>query len=459
MTASTEAPAPAAIASPQSHVIDVSQIIDTQKLNAFVVRLVVISWLVTFCDGFDLNSIAFVAPYLKTAYALDNRTVANIFASGGAGALFGGLLFGWMGDRIGRRAAIITAVGLSGTFTLLLALADRPWELVFIRFINGVALGGALPLIWTLTIEYVPTRYRATVVTLVMLGYGLGVFVAGPLSLALIPGFGWQSVFVCGGVASLLAALLVWRKLPESLRYLAHRGGDPERIARIIRRLIPGRRIEPAQVFVPALDAPRLRAGVALFDGPLRWITPLLWIAFAASSMTMYFFVSWGPILFERMGLTRSDAAWSSSFNALTGAVGAVAVMRFTDRRGPGSLMVMPVIALPLLLVLGTTHVSASGIMLMTGVLYLLLGGTHYGIQSILGIYYPTAERARGAGWASSIGKVGSVAAQLMGGWLLGSQMSSRSPFLVLAVFPALFAVAILSLAAVARRSGLRAQP
>lgn len=458
MTASTEAPA--ALAYPQSPVIDVSQIIDTQRLNAFVLRLVVISWVVTFCDGFDLNSIAFVAPYLKTAYALDNRTVATIFASGGAGTLVGGLLFGWMGDRIGRRAAIITAVGLSGTFTLLLALADHPWELVFIRFINGVALGGALPLIWTLTIEYVPTRYRATVVTLVMLGYGLGIFVAGPLSLALIPRFGWQAVFVCGGVASLFAAVLVWRKLPESLRFLAQRGGDPERIARIIRRLIPGRPIEAAQVSLAALPVSSSRAAVALFAGPLRWITPLLWTAFAASSMTMYFFVSWGPILFERMGLTRSDAAWSSSFNALTGAVGAVAVMRFTDRTGPGSLMVMPAIAIPLLLLLGTTHVSAGTFMLLSGVLYLLLGGTHYGIQSILGIYYPTAERARGAGWASSIGKVGSVAAQLMGGWLLGSQMTSRSPFLVLALFPALFVVAIFSLAAVARRSGpLRAAP
>lgn len=457
MTASAEAPA--ALAYPHTPPVDVSQIIDTQRLNAFVVRLVVISWLVTFCDGFDLNSIAFVAPYLKTAYALDNRAVATIFASGGAGALLGGLLFGWMGDCIGRRAAIVAAVGLSGTFTLLLALADRSWELVFIRFINGIALGGALPLIWTLTIEYVPTRYRATVVTLVMLGYGLGVFVAGPLSLALIPGFGWQSVFVCGGVASLFAAVLVWRKLPESLRFLAQRGADPERIARIIRRLIPGQRIESQQLSVAAPSVPRPRASVALFDGPLRWITPLLWIAFAASSMTMYFFVSWGPILFERIGLTRSDAAWSSSFNALTGAVGAVAVMRFTDRTGPGSLMVMPAIAVPLLVLLGTTHVSAAAFMVTTAVLYLLLGGTHYGIQSILGIYYPTAERARGAGWASSVGKVGSVAAQLMGGWLLGSQVSSRSPFLVLALFPALFALAILTLAAVARRSPLHAVP
>jgi MFS transporter, AAHS family, 4-hydroxybenzoate transporter len=140
--------------------------------------------------------------------------------------------------------------------------------------------------------------------------------------------------------------------------------------------------------------------------------------------------------------------------NALAGAVGAVAVMRFTDRRGPGSLAVRPVIAVPLLLTLGITHVGAGGFMVMTRALYVLLGGTHYGIQSILGLYYPTVERARGAGWAASMGKIGSVAAPLMGGWLLSSQMTSRSPFLVLAAFPVLLVMAMLCLAAVARHGG-----
>ena len=416
--------------------IDIDHIIDSQRLNYFVVRLVAISWLVTFCDGFDQNAIGFVAPYLKSAFALENGALGPILAAGGAGALFGGLIFGWMGDRIGRRPAIITAVGLSGIFTLLLALANRPWELLAVRFMSGIALGGALPLIWTLTIEYVPTRYRATVVTLVMLGYGLGVFAAGPLSLALIPRHGWQSVFVCGGLAALIAAVSVWRKLPESLRFRAHRERDWARKTPALsrwRELLPGR----------------------LFVGSLRWITPLLWIAFAASSMTMYFFVTWGPILFERAGLTRNTAFWSSSWNAVAGAVGAIAVMRFTDRLGPGSLVVMPLIALPLLITVALAQMGPGGFVGMIAVLHVLLGGTHYGIQSVLGAYYPTGERARGAGWAASIGKIGSVAGPMMGGWLLGSHMTSRSPFLVLALLPLVFALAIVGIARVARRGDL----
>ncbi len=437
--------------------IDVSALIETQRLNGFVVRLVVISWLVTFLDGFDLNVIAFVAPYLKTAYHFDNPTLGAVFASGSAGALLGGVLFGFLGDRVGRRRAIIAAVGLFGLFTLLLALADRYWELMFMRFIGGVALGGALPLIWALSIEYVPVRYRATVVTLIMLGYGLGVCVAGPVSVALIPRFGWQSVFICGGGISLAAAVLVYLKLPESLRFLANRGDDRERILRILRRLIPNRRIEASQlVLAPPPATARSRGPAVLFDGYLRWLTPLLWTVFAASSLTMYFFATWGPIVLEQMGLSRTGAALSISANAIASAIGGIAVMRFTDRLGAASLAVMPAIAVPLLIVTGLMHLSVGLVMALTTAMYLLLGGNHYGVQSILGLYYPTAERARGAGWASSIGKVGGVAAPLLGGWLLTSHLTSRSPFLVLAVFPAVVSLGVLGIAAIARRGNLR---
>jgi AAHS family 4-hydroxybenzoate transporter-like MFS transporter len=437
--------------------IDVSAIIETQRLNGFVIRLVVISWLVTFLDGFDLNAIAFVAPYLKTAYRFDNPTLAVILASGGAGALLGGVLFGFLGDKVGRRRAIIASVGFFGLFTLFLALADRYWELVFMRFVGGIALGGALPLIWALSIEYVPVRYRATVVTLIMLGYGLGVSVAGPVSVALIPRFGWQSVFICGGGVSLAAALVVFLKLPESLRFLAHRGDDPERMLRIVQRLIPNRRIEASQLVLTSSPAtPRSRGPAVLFDGYLRWLTPLLWLVFAASSMTMYFFTAWGPIVMEQMGLSRTGAALSISANSIASAIGGIAVMRFTDRLGAASLAVMPAIAVPLLIVTGLMHLSVGLVMALTTAMYLLLGGNHYGVQSILGLYYPTAERARGAGWASSIGKVGGVAATLLGGWLLSSHLISRSPFLVLAVFPIVVCLGVLGIAAIARRGNLR---
>src|SRR5580692_12593759 len=102
--------------------IDVGQLIESQRPGPILLRLVLVCWLITFFDGFDTNAIAFAAPYLAKAYSFDKSALANVFAAGGFGTLFGGFLFGALGDRIGRRRAVIAATLTFALLTLLLAL-------------------------------------------------------------------------------------------------------------------------------------------------------------------------------------------------------------------------------------------------------------------------------------------------------------------------------------------------
>ena len=440
--------------------IDVGQLIESQRPGPILVRLVLVCWLITFFDGFDTNAIAFAAPYLAKAYSFDKSALAQVFAAGGFGTLFGGFLFGALGDRVGRRRAVIAATLTFSILTLLLALSDRYWELVLVRFLNGVALGGALPLTWALGVEYVPTRYRATAVTLIMLGYGIGVAAAGPISVALLPRFGWQSIFVFGGLASLLATGALWAYLPESLRFLAAQGADNERLARVVRWFDPKRNDPQDAQYVLASVAPLERQSwgpAPLFAGQMRWITPLLWFGYVASSMIAFFFTTWGPTVFEEMGLERSTAAWAVSLNSLAGALGAIALMRFTDRVGVISIAVMPAISVPALLAIGLAPIHPMTAVVMMGVLYVFLGGSHYGIISIAGTFYPTTHRALGTGWMSGIGKLGSVLAPLLGGALLSSGMPIQKIFAVLAVFPALFALCGFTIGRLEQAGKLRA--
>ncbi len=445
-----------------SSVIDVGQVIEGLQPGRVLVRLVLTCWLVTFFDGFDTNAIAFAAPYLSKAYTFDKAELANVFAAGGLGTLFGGFIFGPLGDYIGRRRAVITATLTFGILTLLLALSDRYWELLVARTLNGVALGGALPLIWALGVEYVPTRYRATAVTLIMLGYGIGVAAAGPISVALLPRFGWQALFVFGGVASLLATALLLAFLPESLRFLAARGSDPERLAEVVRWIDPGRSISPGTRYILTAIAPAERQSWGpwpLFAGQTRWVTPLLWLGYVASSMIAFFFTTWGPTVFEELGLDRSTAAWAVSMNSLAGAIGALSLMRFTDRLGVISIALMPAISVPALLVIGLAPVSPLTAVTMMGLLYVFIGGSHYGIISIAGTFYATPHRALGTGWMSGIGKLGSILAPLLGGVLLSSGMPVQRVFATLAVFPAIFAACGFMIGRLERTGKLRAAP
>jgi MFS transporter, AAHS family, 4-hydroxybenzoate transporter len=451
---------------PNSHIdsttdstLDVAAIIENQKPGRMLLRLVLISWLVTFFDGFDLNAIAFAAPYLTTAYSFNNQELAHVFMAGGVGALLGGFLFGAIGDRIGRRRAIIGATVAFGVLTLCLALCDRYSELLLVRFLDGIALGGAIPLTWSLSVEYVPVRYRATAVTLIMLGYGLGVSAAGPISLLLLPRFGWQSIFIFGGLASLVSALVLIAYLPESLRFLAVTNASPMRLAKTLKWLEPNRNVASTARFVlpgvPTVQEKNWGPQV-LFNGQGRWVTPLLWGGYAASSITTFFFTTWGPITFESMGFSRSTAAWALSLNSLASAIGALALMRFTDRVGVLSVALLPAVTVPLLLLAGLTNVSTAWFIVMMAVSYVFLGGSHYGITSISGSFYATPHRALGAGWMSGMGKLGSIFAPWLGGILLSSGGPVQHTFVVLAIFPAVVALCAFGIGILERTGRIR---
>lgn len=425
--------------------VDVGQIIEQQKLSRFLIRLVCLSWIITFFDGFDMNVISYAAPYLATSYHLDRVMVGNIFSIGLVGTMIGGFLFGYLGDRIGRRPAIILATASFGVLTLGFALAASYGALLALRLITGIAIGGMLPLSWALNIEFAPRRYRSTVVTLVMIGYSLGTAMGGPASLWLIPKFGWQAVFIFGGLASILAAVALVVFLPESIRFLASKGKRPDTITRILRQLAPLTQIPAGARFEVVDEANRSTSFKfsALFLGELRLITPLLWIAYIFSSMTTFFLATWTPLVFEAVGFTRATAAMAGTVNTLCGALGGLLLMRFTDIKGPIAITAMPALAIPLLLVTGLGDLGDAGFLAANALVALFVIGGHLGLHSIAGIFYPSAYRGNGAGWATSVAKIGSIAGPWLAGLILSTHLPVRNIFAIVAVCPAIFVVCI----------------
>jgi AAHS family 4-hydroxybenzoate transporter-like MFS transporter len=425
--------------------VDVTPIIESQRLSPFLVRLVLVSWLITFFDGFDLNVIAFVAPSLAAEFHLSRLMLGNVFSAGLVGTMAGGFAFGWLGDRIGRRPGVILATAAFGVLTLCYALASSYGALLAIRLVDGLAIGGMLPLCWALNMEYVPKRFRSTVVTVIMLGYSFGSSLGGPIANLLIPRFGWQSVYVFGGACSLAAAALLLVMLPESLKFLIVSRAAPARITAALRRLAPGLPLPASPRFILSDEAgseaaPGFRVAM-LFHGRLARITPLFWLGYIASSMTAFFLATWTPLLLESLGFTRADAASAASINSLGGALGGLLLMRFIDRRGPGMVTMMPLLAIPLLLVAGLGDLAHPAFLAVVFLVFVALIGGHFGMHSTAGIFYPSAIRGNGAGWATSVAKIGSIAGPLLGGVILSTHLPIRLIFVCLAICPACLAL------------------
>jgi len=305
--------------------------------------------------------------------------------------------------------------------------------------------------------EYVPKRYRATAVTLIMLGYGIGVSVGAPISIALIPRFGWMSVFTFGGAASLISAGVLVVTLPESLRFLVTTGRRPERLVRAVRQLAPDRDVPAGARFVLSDEQrspdDRVQNVGALFEGRLRYITPLLWAGYIASSMTTFFLAQLGTKVYLGLGFSFKSAAWVTSGNSAAGALGGLLLMRLTDRLGVGSVAVYPAIALPLLIAVAFAHFTQGSFIALFLVIAVFLSGSHYGVTSVAALFYPTTHRALGTGWASSVAKLGSIAGPIIGGVVLDTGLPVQRIFAVMAVCPAILSLCMLGIATQQKRA------
>lgn len=434
--------------------VDISTVVEKQRLSRFLVQLIMISWIVTFFDAFDITVIAYAAPYLAPQFHLTKLLMGKVFSAGLFGTIIGAFLFGYIGDKIGRRRAILLAATMFGIFTLSLALATGYRSLLIIRVLDGIATGGFLPLIWALNIEYSPKRYRSTLVTLNMAGYSFGAVMCGPISIALIPRFGWRAVFIFGGGVTLLATLLLVALLPESIRFLASQRKRADLIAHIIRRIAPDTPLPANAEFVLADESGQGRRfkPSLLFSGQLRWITPLLWIAYVCSSLTVFCLSVWTPMVFEALKYTRTDAAWAGSASSFAGMIAALLLMRFTDKFGAIAISIMPLLAVPILLTEGLAPLSHAAFFMLYPLVGFFVTGGHNGMHSIAGIYYPSSYRSNGTGWASAIAKVGATAGPMIGGIILSSGLPTRTLFVLLAISPAIMTVCVFSLGRIHRR-------
>jgi MFS transporter, AAHS family, 4-hydroxybenzoate transporter len=377
--------------------------------------------LVAILDGFDTQSIAFVAPVILKQWGLEAASFGPVFAAGLLGLMLGALAFSPIADRTGRKSVIVVSTAWFGVFSLATAYAASPGELLAYRFLTGLGLGGAMPNIIALTSECAPERLRATLVTVMFCGFPLGAVLGGLLSAKLIAAFGWPSVFLLGGVLPLVLVpvLLAW--MPESLRFLARKQAEP----------LAG---------VPVRQ---------LFTGGRAAGTVLLWIVFFANLLLLYFLINWLPTVLQRSGLPLERAIIGTVVLNAGGIAGGILLGWLVDKRGPyGVLLAAYVLGALCVAAIGSAPAAVAGVIAIVFFAGFFIIGSQFCMNALAAGAYPTAARATGVGWALGVGRIGSIIGPVVGGMLLSLGWEPGTLFLVAAGPAAVSAVAVWLLSA-----------
>lgn len=406
--------------------LDVSAFMQGLTFNRYHLRILILCSLVTFFDGQDFSALAYALPYIREDMGLTDTMTGYVSSAAFLGQMLGSLVGSYLGDLWGRRPVIIICTICSALFTVLVGFAGSAEQLIALRFVSGLAIGGLLAPVWALSIESMPRSMRATSVTIIMLGFSCGSASSAPIANWVAPVLGWQGIFwVCGAMTGVFALILLFT-LPESTRWMIARGLPAARVLPGLARF-DGKLDQSAFDTLILSDEKSTGSGQSpwqkfrqLFAGTLRWVTPFIWAAYFFSSFAMYLKSAYGVIFMENLGLARTDAAWLGGVTAITGALAGVALLAFTEKRGPGWIAAAPLVAIPFTLLVAFAYfTSGTELAAMLFVSATLVGAGHAAVISITSIYYASSIRSTGGGCASFMAKFAAVAAPIYGAQFL----------------------------------------
>jgi AAHS family 4-hydroxybenzoate transporter-like MFS transporter len=414
-------------------VLDVGVLIETRPIGAPQWTVIGLCAFVAMLDGLDLQSIGLAAPAMSAMLQIAPQAFGVVFSAALAGLALGAFLLGPVADRVGRKRVLVGATFCFGVSTLATGAAANLPELLTCRFLTGFGLGGAMPSFISLGSEYVPKARRAAVVSLLWAGFPLGGVAGGLLGSWIIPAYGWQSIFLVGGVLPILLSMILAMALPESVSFLVAAGKSRDRIRRTLRRIFPDLTTEGETRFGLAREiAPRTTV-LELFRSGRAAGTLLLWTSFFFAFMILVTNSSWSPILLRRTGVAAEQSALALAlfnFGSLFGSAAAGMLLgRFGILRVLPPTLTLGAFAYAMI---GWSAPSFAAVMMAQGVFGLLLGCASSGLIALSAIYYPVAIRSTGVGSATGIGRLGSFVGPLSVGQMVGAQWDVPTIFAAL---------------------------
>jgi AAHS family 4-hydroxybenzoate transporter-like MFS transporter len=330
---------------------------------------------------------------------------------------------------------------LFGACVLVTPLAANAQQLFVLRVLTGLGLGGVMPNAIAISMEFAPSRLRASMVSFTYFGFIIGGAAGGIVAATLIPLMGWKGMIFVVGLLPLTLALVQFFFLPESPEYRAHKEGRTNRTNSIDNDRGDG-------------TSESANHGVASGSSPMREIfslenrrnSALMWLAMFANLSVAFGVLQWLPTLLNQAGFTLGSASSLVALSWISTVPGVILL-----------LYVAKMVGLPravgLFLCVGSVVTFGLGVVIATAAsdaVWLLMVGigmtvtaAQVGFYSLLSAVYPGSSRVTGIGWAQGVGRLGAVVGPSAIGFLLAGGTSTVALFTYVSIPVLISAVAV----------------
>lgn len=387
----------------------------TSKSKAMLT--LVLCFAIAVFEGFDLQSMGVAAPRMRAEFGLDNAQMAWAFSAAILGTLPGAIIGGRFADKIGRKAILLTSILIFGVMSVLTAYAADYTLLLVIRFLTGLGMGGALPMMIIMASEAVSEKHKGIAVSIMYSGIPFGGMLTSFVAMALAGDAQWRHIFYVGGLAPILLIPLLMKFLPESKDYLTAK----------------------KKIYTPFFEV--------LFAKERRFSTIQIWISFFFTLVVLYFLLNWLPLLMGAQGLGKAEANYVQIGYNIGGIIGSILMGILLDKIRMS--IVIKLIYMGILISLCCLAISPTVALLVFSAVGcgLFIVGGQSALYGLAAMFYPTEMRGTGVGAAVAIGRIGSFAGPLFAGMLLSLGSSSAMvigasiPLILIAMLAALFLV------------------
>jgi MFS transporter, putative metabolite:H+ symporter len=363
----------------------------------------------TFFDAFGALSLAFALPVLNRLWHISPQQGGLLIGATYVGQLCGAFLFSWMAERYGRVRSASIAVGIIAVMSLACALAQSFGALAAYRMVQGIGIGGEMPVAAAYISELSTARRRGRFFLLYEMIFPIGLMATGQVGAWLVPLWGWQTMFLVGGIPCLIVCVLVAR-LPESPRWLISQGRLREAEAIV-------RQIETSAGPLPALDqevpfTARETRWREVVSSAYRRRTFVVWALWFCAYFVSNTLNNWLPTLYNtvyHLNLRQSlrAASLTNVTQVLLLLICAFSIDRLGRRKWTVACFVLGAALLGALGFAGAHGVT--GVIIACTLSYGVLGSANAVLYLYTPEIYPTRMRVIGVGLATSWLRVASA--------------------------------------------------